>query len=401
MTHPQDNTRVKSLVPKQPIKRVLTPSNPPSISTYTPNPFEYKYRKDYEKSQALNNAIGILNFSSRFLPSQIIGAIAKGQNFGDYIANGSQGTGNILSDFIVDIATPIGVSKIGKHKRLLPNTNLDMKVSELVNGIDTQGTFIKKGIDQGRRDVLDYYSSPVYRNKLLQLGYDEETAQRIINMKLANVANARIQPRAFSRYETKFGNYRIVDPEHIVYINENVVTDPSTARETVLHELGGHASSRGYSNNRYTRLQTVYDNLDDYVRNRDIYKIISDNNYELTPKLKESWQALANNDIEGFKALASKEDLAIAKPYIDNNSIDQLQTYISYIAEEQESTARAIAENINEFTGNPQGWNKQQLLQFFTPESINKLKNKVIGFIGASSPGSIIDYHLNEHTDRK
>ena len=261
------------------------------------------------------------------------------------LANGSQGTGNILSDF------------------------------ELVPGLNTHAS--DTDINATKRMILDYYNSGSYRNHLYQSGIFGDEIDDIIRLKTNNVNNTRIT----SYYDPKDHRYGYTnigaDGKPFVEINLATANNPGLVKATVLHELGGHAATNSFSHSEDI-LRLMRNNPN--IFGDPIYERIHAHNYALLPEMKPSWKAYLNDDMDTFARLASNED----KEFATNVGKKELQKYLQYISTDQESTARAIADNIGNWGGLPESWNTQQLLQIFTPESVDKLKKYVIGLIGSN-----------------
>lgn len=80
---------------------------------------EKQRKKNTQKG--LENFGGFMNFTTRFLPSQIAGAVKKGQSFGDYVANGNEGIGG---NVVLNTAFDLGSGYVGMVGNNLLNRNL-------------------------------------------------------------------------------------------------------------------------------------------------------------------------------------------------------------------------------------------------------------------------------------
>lgn len=232
--------------------------------------------------------------------------------------------------------------------------------------------YIREGIKLGIFDTFKYYLSKEYLYHLINTGLTEPEAVEIRDFKMNNINTTEVKPYALN--EDRYGDYAIeelVDNYMNVYVNPNFANTEELARETVWHELGGHASTRGYSSEQkelFKELFTLHpgDNF-----NNPLYNKIAEHTKTILPELKDSWKAYLEGDFDKFKSLATPEELEFEQ---ERKSIDK---FIEYINTEQETTARAIAAHIGEYAGQPTKWNLQQLNMFFKPETVEKLKKFV------------------------
>lgn len=113
-----------------------------------------------------------------------------------------------------------------------------------------------------------------------------------------------------------------------------------------------------------------------------VYEEISKHNFELIPKLKPSWKALKDGDLKTFNEIATEKEKDMVSSEFGKKKVLE---FINYIEDEQESVARAFAANISDHVGSPQSWNLEQLKDFLTPESIDKLRKGVWSLFGVTA----------------
>lgn len=255
------------------------------------------------------------------------------------------------------------LSRFRKPKSI---SNLDAKLSEVINLEIPVNQEIKNGGNLGIKDVFHYYNSPEYIHHLKSTGLTESEARQLQKLKIDNLIDTKIKFDVSDHYGHTSLN---LNGDITVFISSNNSNTPELARETMWHELGGHASSRNYQEslqpilNRNIHTRNIYSN--------PWYRKISQHNRELIPDLKPQWKAFKEGDIETFKKLASKEDLKFAE------KVKNPKSFIEYLEDEQETAARAISANIGDSVGQKTQWNLQQLEQFFTSEGIKKLRKNV------------------------
>lgn len=261
-------------------------------------------------------------------------------------------------------------------KYLLPK-HLSMKLMDLFK-LKPKAYDIDKVINNSKQEILNYYNSPVYKDRLIQSGViDEESLNQIIKLKTNNINNTEIN-YVYNPSNRSFGWTNINKQGFpIIFINTAKANTKDLAKEAIYHELGGHAASNSYSHSQ-DLLNFKHNNPE--VFSDPIYERIYQNYNELMPQLKDSWKTLLSKGKNAFLKVASKEDIEL----FNNSNEEDIKNFIKYMTTEQEYAARALASNIGDWSGNPIDWNKQQLLQFFTPESINKLRNGVFGLIGTN-----------------
>ena len=139
------------------------------------------------------------------------------------------------------------------------------------------------------------------------------------------------------------------------------LNDAKTALNTVFHELGGHGSS-------------LNGELSSFKLDNPLVKIMM-HNESLRPQLKPFYQAVKNGDFKLAEKLAPKD--GSLKGINGTYDFKELQKFIKYMEENQEYSARAIGANISNHYGMPNGWNEQQLREYFTEESVNNLLKNV------------------------
>lgn len=252
------------------------------------------------------------------------------------------------------------------------------KVTDLLDNSQYLTKDIETGALEGFKDSYKYYSSDKYIEHLKATGLSEKEARELQDLKLNNLLRTRIN---FNYTDPQsYGHNTInINGDLVAELNPRVANTRDLSRETIWHEVAGHASSGNYRQkdvpiiNKYTSLKNIYSN--------PWYRKISEHNSKLIPELKPVWKAFMKGDMKTFNRLATKEDLEILDRY------ENPKAFIEYLEDEQEAAARAISANIGDYVGIKSQWNLPQLERFFTSEGIKRLRDNVwsigIGFGGA------------------
>lgn len=278
-------------------------------------------------------------------------------------------------------------------KYLLPK-NLHIKFFDIFKKLP-KNFDLYKTIETAKNDIINYYKSPEYKDRLLRSGViDENELNNIIRLKLDNINNTRID-HVFDPGNKSFGWSNIdYNGYPVVFINTAKANTAPLVKETLFHEVGGHAATNSYSHNPDIQSLQV---MRQEIFNDPIYERIHQNNYALMPILKDSWKVFLDKGKNEFLKIADKEDIDL----LNQSDEESIKNFIKYLTTEQETSARALASNIGDWTGDPLDWNKQQLYQFFTPESVEKLRRGVFGLIGSNFILQSGDPNLNNNKNEK
>lgn len=224
----------------------------------------------------------------------------------------------------------------------------------------------KEWVQKGENELVpDYFVSPEEQQRLIASGLSPEEAVEIMQTRLINSINAR--PGIFRNLgKNTYGESRVSGGyAQPVYNNRKEVkaslNDAKTTLNTVFHELGGHGSS-------------LNGELSSFKLDNPLVKIMM-HNESLRPQLKPFYQAVKNGDFKLAEKLAPKD--GSLKGINGTYDFKELQKFIKYMEENQEYSARAIGANMSNHYGMPNGWNEQQLREYFTEESVNNLLKNV------------------------
>ena len=224
----------------------------------------------------------------------------------------------------------------------------------------------KEWVQKGENELVpDYFVSPEEQQRLIASGLSPEEAAEIMQTRLINSINAR--PGIFRNLgKNTYGESRVSGGHaQPVYNNRKGVkaslNDAKTTLNTVFHELGGHGSS-------------LNGELSSFKLDNPLVKIMM-HNEKLRPQLKPFYQAVKNGDFKLAEKLAPKD--GSLKGTNGTYDFKELQKFIKYMEENQEYSARAIGTNMSNHYGMPNGWNEQQLREYFTEESVNNLLKNV------------------------
>ena len=224
----------------------------------------------------------------------------------------------------------------------------------------------KEWVQKGENELVpDYFISPEEQQRLIASGLSPEEAAEIMQTRFTNSINAR--PGIFRNLgKNTYGESRISGGyAQPVYNNRKGVkaslNDAKTTLNTVFHELGGHGSS-------------LNGELSSFKLDNPLVKIMM-HNESLRPQLKPFYQAVKNGDFKLAEKLAPKD--GSLKGINGTYDFKELQKFIKYMEENQEYSARAIGANMSKHYGMPNGWNEQQLREYFTEESVNNLLKNV------------------------
>ena len=224
----------------------------------------------------------------------------------------------------------------------------------------------KEWVQKGENELVpDYFISPEEQQRLIASGLSPEEAAEIMQTRFTNSINAR--PGIFRNLgKNTYGESRVLGGyAQPVYNNRKGVkaslNDAKTALNTVFHELGGHGSS-------------LNGELSSFKLDNPLVKIMM-HNEKLRPQLKPFYQAVKNGDFKLAEKLAPKD--GSLKGINGTYDFKELQKFIKYIEENQEYSARAIGANMSNHYGMPNGWNEQQLREYFTEEYVNNLLKNV------------------------
>ena len=224
----------------------------------------------------------------------------------------------------------------------------------------------KEWVQKGENELVpDYFISPEEQQRLIASGLSPEEAAEIMQTRFTNSINAR--PGIFRNLgKNTYGESRVSGGyAQPVYNNRKGVkaslNDAKTALNTVFHELGGHGSS-------------LNGELSSFKLDNPLVKIMM-HNKSLRPQLKPFYQAVKNGDFKLAEKLAPKD--GSLKGINGTYDFKELQKFIKYMEENQEYSARAIGTNMSNHYGMPNGWNEQQLREYFTEESVNNLLKNV------------------------
>ena len=224
----------------------------------------------------------------------------------------------------------------------------------------------KEWVQKGENELVpDYFVSPEEQQRLIASGLSPEEAAEIMQTRFTNSINAR--PGIFRNLgKNTYGESRVSGGyAQPVYNNRKGVkaslNDAKTTLNTVFHELGGHGSS-------------LNGELSSFKLDNPLVKIMM-HNEKLRPQLKPFYQAVKNGDFKLAEKLAPKD--GSLKGINGTYNFKELQKFIKYMEENQEYSARAIGANMSNHYGMPNGWNEQQLREYFTEKSVNNLLKNV------------------------
>ena len=224
----------------------------------------------------------------------------------------------------------------------------------------------KEWVQKGENELVpDYFISPEEQQRLIASGLSPEEAAEIMQTRFTNSINAR--PGIFRNLgKNTYGESRVSEGyAQPVYNNRKGVkaslNDAKTTLNVVFHELGGHGSS-------------LNGELSSFKFDNPLVKIMM-HNEKLRPQLKPFYQAVKNGDFKLAEKLAPKD--GSLKGINGTYDFKELQKFIKYMEENQEYSARAIGTNMSNHYGMPNGWNEQQLREYFTEESVNNLLKNV------------------------
>ena len=224
----------------------------------------------------------------------------------------------------------------------------------------------KEWVQKGENELVpDYFISPEEQQRLIASGLSPEEAAEIMQTRFTNSINAR--PGIFRNLgKNTYGESRVSGGyAQPVYNNRKGVkaslNDAKTTLNTVFHELGGHGSS-------------LNGELSSFKLDNPLVKIMM-HNENLRPQLKPFYQAVKNGNFKLAEKLAPKD--GSLKGINGTYNFKELQKFIKYMEENQEYSARAIGTNMSNHYGMPNGWNEQQLREYFTEESVNNLLKNV------------------------
>lgn len=218
----------------------------------------------------------------------------------------------------------------------------------------------EEAIREAEQKVFDYLGSEKHIQRIMEGGKSREEAERIARHMWENsmTAEGELGPlgaaihgeynAGLSRIGPWWkGNFKYtLDPKYT--INENLLDN--AIRRNVFHELGGHGATLSYSPTKSTdpKVQKIYE---DVVKEWfPEYKEVYDHNAALKP---------------------------VRRPQFENAEEVGLEDgMLHYLEDVDEYSARARAENIE-----PGGDDFGALYRYFTPESLENLKNNVWGTI--------------------
>lgn len=256
----------------------------------------------------------------------------------------------------------------------------------LSNGIEDQD--IMKLLKPVMSDIQEYKLNPERLQKTREaLGWDEQALQDYIEE-----LNLLITlPRGFkilnepSHLRASLGTTHINPIRQEVMVNKAAISDLDELYEALLHEIGGHGST-GQVSIDHPQMQTRFPRTWEVIQYND--KLSKDllvptdrtirNSKEIFEQVEDlKYHGVSDNEIESLL------------PFINSN-----KNYMDYIKRDQELQTRVHTSNMADKVWPEQvSINERSLQQFFTPESIQKLKKAILTISPAIPIGASTDYY--------